>query len=205
MSLWPAVSFFVVALGYAGVGPRVFGKRKDGTLAPFNAAVLGPYLAMTYGLWMLERLVSREPCCQEIAPGIWLGRRLRAGELPVGVRVVVDLTAEFHEPRGVRLAVRYLSLPILDASSPPDTEFVTLLNGLAVDPGPLLFHCASGHGRSALVAAGLLLWRGLAIDEREAEAKLRAVRPGVRLGNGQRLMLRRVLEIREALQSVERR
>jgi hypothetical protein len=31
---WPAVSFLVVAIAYAGAGPGLLGKRSDGTIAP---------------------------------------------------------------------------------------------------------------------------------------------------------------------------
>ena len=42
--LWPAASFGVVALAYAGAGPRVFGKQPDGRMRPWALAALLPKL-----------------------------------------------------------------------------------------------------------------------------------------------------------------
>ena len=45
----------------------------DGTLAPAAVVLLLPYLVLTWVLWHVHRLVSREDCCHEVAPGLWLG------------------------------------------------------------------------------------------------------------------------------------
>jgi protein-tyrosine phosphatase len=190
--LWPALSSALVAAGYAGLGPMVFGKRDNGRLAWWAVLLLLPYLLVTWGLWHLQRLLSREPCCHEVAPGVWLGRRPLHRDLPAGVVLVVDLTAEFFVARGVRSGREYLVLPTLDASAPDEARFRALLLRLAEHPGPVYLHCAAGHGRSALLAAALLLARGLASDDRQAEERLRQVRPGVRLLPGQRRLLRRL-------------
>ena len=63
--------------------------------------MLLPYLALTWFAWHLRRLVSRQPCCHEVAPGLWLGRRPLAREVPAGVVLLVDLTAEFCAGTGV--------------------------------------------------------------------------------------------------------
>src|SRR3954469_17281813 len=73
--LWPGVSFLLVAAAYAGLGPRVYGKRADGRLAGWAVLVLLPFLLLTWLVWHLGRLVQRGPACHEIAPGLWLGRR----------------------------------------------------------------------------------------------------------------------------------
>jgi protein-tyrosine phosphatase len=106
---------------------------------------------------------------------------------------VVDLTAEFFAARGVRSGRDYLALPTLDGTAPDEVRFRTLLASLADHPGPVYIHCAAGYGRSALLAAALLLARGLAADARQAEARLREVRPGVRLKPPQRRLLRRLV------------
>ncbi len=36
--LWPALSFSIVALAYLGSGVKVFGKRRDGTIAWYSLA-----------------------------------------------------------------------------------------------------------------------------------------------------------------------
>jgi protein-tyrosine phosphatase len=192
--LWPALSFGLVGAAFAGLGPGVFGKRADGRLAGWAVALLLPYLALTWALWHLLRLTGREPCCHEVAPGVWVGRRAFARELPGGVSLVVDLTAEFPEPRAVTAGRGYLCLPTLDSAAPDPVGFAALLAKLKDHPGPVYIHCASGHGRSATVAGALLLARGRAAEPREAERLLRQVRPGIRLNKAQRALLRDYLD-----------
>jgi protein-tyrosine phosphatase len=195
--LWPALSFLLVALGYAGIGPGIFGKRRDGTLPLVRVLVLGPFLAVTWLLWMAGRLLSREPCCHEVAPCIWVGRRIVEGELPRGIQRIVDLTAEFQEPKGIRQRDLYWSMPALDASAPALDDLEHLLQTLHTESHPIFLHCASGHGRSAMVAAGLLIGRGLARDVPDAEAQLRRIRPHIRLNSRQRQQLKAVLARRQ--------
>jgi protein-tyrosine phosphatase len=190
--VWPALSFFVVAAGYLGLGPGIFGKRDDGRRAWWAVVILLPYLALTWIAWHLQRGASREPCCHEIAPGLWLGRRPLRHELPADVALVVDLTAEFTPARGVCLGRAYLALPTLDGSAPAEVHLRNIVARLTDLSGPVYVHCAAGHGRSALVVASLLLARGLAANPRQAEAMLRAIRPGVRLTPGQRRLLQRL-------------
>jgi protein-tyrosine phosphatase len=193
--LWPALSFALVAAGYAGLGPGVFGKRDDGRLAWWAVVVLLPYLLFTWVVWHLHRWLSRQACCHEVASGVWLGRRPLRREVPAGVGLVVDLTAEFFVARGVRAGRDYLALPTLDGTAPDEDRCRAVLARLAEHPGPVYIHCAAGHGRSALLAAAVLLARGLAADERQAEAHLRQVRRGVRLKPVQRRLLRRLFAV----------
>jgi protein-tyrosine phosphatase len=191
--LWPALAFALLSAGYAGLGPGIFGKRGDGRLAWWAVILLFPYLLLAWTVWHLQRLLSRKPCCHEVAPGVWLGRRPLRRDLPAGVVLVVDLTAEFFAARGVRSGREYLALPTLDGTAPDEARFRAVLARLAEHPGPVYLHCAAGYGRSALLAAALLLARGLATDARQAEARLREVRPGVRLKPPQRRLLRRLV------------
>lgn len=188
---WTGASFGAVGAGYAGLGPRVLGKRPNGTLAWPNVVALLPYFALTWGLWHVQRLLGREPNWAEVAPGLWLGRRpVGAHELPPGVVLVADLTSEFGAARNVRRLAAYRCLPTLDAAPPPDSRaFDDLVRALAASPGPVYVHCALGHGRSALVVAAVLLARGLAKDANEAEAQVKAARPGVGLNKAQRAFL----------------
>jgi hypothetical protein len=190
--LWPALSFALVAAAYLGLGARVFGKRRDGTLAWECVAGLLPYLLFTWAAWHLSRWVRREPPFHRIAPGLLAGRRLLQREMPPEVRTVVDLTAEFAEPWAVRGAGTYLCLPMLDASVPTDGELRELLDRIGRSPEPVYVHCAEGHGRTGLVAAALLVRKGLAKDAEEALAELRGIRPGVGLRPAQRALLERV-------------
>jgi protein-tyrosine phosphatase len=186
---WPALSFALVAAAYAGLGARIFGKRPTGRLAPWAVLLLWPYLLLTWAVWHAGRLFDRRACASEVAPGLWLGRRALARELPPGVGLVVDLTAEFPEPRGVVANRIYVCVPVLDSTAPAGPALRELVQRVAGWQGGVFVHCAKGHGRSALVAAGVLLARGLAADAGEAERLLRAARPGVRLNAPQRRLL----------------
>src|SRR6516162_2513044 len=191
--LWPGISFLVLAAAYAGLGPGLYGKRPDGRMAWWAVLLLLPYLLLTWASWHIQRLLSREPCCNEVAPGLWIGRRVFAGELPGGVSLIVDLTVEFPEPRGVRADRSYICLPILDAFVPAERPLRELVERVAAWPGTVYIHCALGHGRSAMVAAAVILKRKLAADIQQAEALIRQARPTVRLKPSQRRLLERVM------------
>jgi protein-tyrosine phosphatase len=122
---------------------------------------------------------------------LYAGRRVLASELPPGVALVIDLTAEFPEPRGVRTGRAYRSLPVLDAGLPDEAAFREAVKAAAACPGAVYVHCAQGRGRTGLFVAAVLLARGLATTSAEAVARVRACRPGVRLKPAQRRTLDR--------------
>jgi protein-tyrosine phosphatase len=187
--LWPGLNGAILAAGYAGLGPTVCGKRADGRLAWWAVLVLLPYLGLTWLVFHAQRLLSTEDPCNEVAPGLWVGRRPLPREVPYGIDLVVDLAAEMSEPRGVVRGRSYLSVPVLDTLAPPAPVLRELVAKVAAWPGPALVHCAAGHGRSALVAAGVLLARGLAHDAAGAASLVRRARPAVRLNAAQRRLL----------------
>jgi protein-tyrosine phosphatase len=150
-----------------------------------------PYLVVNWVVWHLYRLLAREPCSHEIVPGLWLGRRAFAHELPAGVELVVDLTAEFAAPRDLVVGRVYHCLPTLDATAPDEDHFHAAVEKIVAWSSPVYIFCAQGHGRSATVAAAVLIRRGLAADAAKAEDMLRRLRPGVRLSRTQRRLLNR--------------
>ena len=186
---WVAASLMVVGLGYLGLGPRVFGKRPDGTLALGSTLVLLPYLLCVWGVWRLVRLVSSRRPFDELTAGILIGRRLFPSEYPRDVDHVLDLTCEFPEFRAVRQAKHYRSFPILDGYVPKLSELVGLIRRVNDVEGTLYIHCAEGYGRTGLVSAAILLARGLAADPRQALRMVQARRPRVALSRRQRRML----------------
>jgi protein-tyrosine phosphatase len=199
--LWPAVSFFVVAAAYAGAGPRVLGKRPDGSLQPGWGAIALPFLMYSWAVWHALRLLSREPPWQEVAPQLRIGRRLLPREFPADVGLLVDVAAEFPEPGSNRVGRTYVSFPVLDASVPKVDDLVALAQKICKHDGVVLIHCAQGHGRSGLVAAAVLLCRGKATTVIDAIRQIRASRPGVRLNPQQRRVLNEVWRTLSSLPS----
>jgi protein-tyrosine phosphatase len=187
--LWPAVSCFAIALAYFYLGPRVFGKRPNGKLTKSSLLLLLPYHLYLWCVWHALRLVRREDCCNQLADDITIGRRPLPAELPGNVDVVVDLTCEFYEPRRIRKLCGYQSFPLLDGVAPTPQRLIDIVSRLSELPGHIYIHCAQGHGRTALVAAALLLVRGRAANPAEAIELMRSVRPLVRLSRGQRRCL----------------
>jgi len=184
---WPGASVLVVGVAYLGYGPRVFGKRPDGALSWLHVLSLFPYYAVAWTLWQLKSRLLGERPHDEVAPGIIVGRRpLGALEYPKDTVCVVDLTSEFPRSATTRDCARYECIPTLDTAAPEIAAMRALVDRLADEDGPIFLHCAMGHGRSATVAAALMIRRGLARDVDEAVERMRAARPGVHLHPVQR-------------------
>lgn len=190
-NLWLAAAFAHVGAASLFARPRALGKRPDGSLAWPAVLLLLPFFLLTWALWHVQRAVSRERCWDRVGPGLLLGRRPLAGELPRELTHLVDLTAEFPAARGVARRAVYRCVPLLDACAAPDDVLLALVADLRELPGPIYVHCAQGHGRSAMVVIALLLARGAASVE-QAEAAVIAARPGVRLHAEQRAALIRL-------------
>ena len=190
--LWSALSFGIVSLGYAGVGPRIFGKGRDGRI-PLPLKLLNlPYLVYTWAVWHLCRLLSREASFNQIDDELVIGRRLLAKEAPEGFDHYVDLTAEFEEPAAIRARPSYRCLPILDASVPSLSELKSVVENAAA--GRAFVHCAQGHGRTGLFALALLLHRKRVQTIEEGIGLLQSFRPAVRLNRTQVQFAHRYLE-----------
>lgn len=194
---WPVAW---AALALAGVGgvylvdwTGAFGKRADGTLSPVHAMVWWPFLLLVRGFHEAQRVLLREAASDEVAPGLWVGRRPRHHELPAGVTLVVDLCAELPAAPGVARAARhrYLASPVLDATAPTSAELERIVAAIREAPGPVLVHCAAGHGRSAAVAAAAAIAGGHFPDLPAAEATLRVRRRWIRLNREQRRAVER--------------
>jgi hypothetical protein len=96
---WPGGNFLLVAAAYAGLGPQVFGKRHDGRPAWWAVLLLLPYLGLAWLIWQVQRRLSREPCCNSAAPGLWFGRRLhpRPGEDPATLNLLNNGVAKVSD------------------------------------------------------------------------------------------------------------
>jgi len=186
--LWPAAVLLAVAIVYLAGAPRALGKRPDGTLAWWAWLAWAPLFGYMRLLHELARSLTGEPVADEVAPGVWVGRRPRRHELPPGIAIVVDLCAELPEAPGVADGRAYLAIPTLDATSPTPDQIARAVDAMLAARGPAFIHCAFGHGRSATVAAALLVRRGdAALDD--VERMLRARRPRIGLNAHQRRAL----------------
>ncbi len=185
--LYAAFSFLLLGIGYLGVGPRVFLKRADGRLHPLSFLLFGPYFLLNGFAFWLYRSGNPEAAHVEVLPNLYFGRRLtdkeaRAARL-LSWRAVLDLAVEFTEVRELREIGRYCSLPVLDATAPTAEQLQTAVRWIAesLPLGPVYVHCALGHGRSATAIAAYLLAQGEVGTVQEVVARLRALRPGIKL------------------------
>ena len=185
---WPAAILAAAWVVYLFDAPRAFGKRADGSLPLYAWLVWWPVFVFQWIGHELARSVTSEPVANEVAPGVWVGRRPRRHELPAGIAIVVDLCAEMPAAAGVRDGREYVTVPTLDARTPLPRELVAIVDRVQAAGGPAFIHCAFGHGRSATVAAAVLVRRGLyTLDT--VEAAMKAVRPRIGLNRRQRAAL----------------
>lgn len=183
---WCGISFLILGIAYAGLGAVVFGKQKNGKIHIISLGLMFPYFLLTWVIWHIQRLISQEDCCNQIIPGIWLGRRPLDYELPLNISLIVDLTAEFPEPPNIISGKTYICIPTLDTQIPNKYIFNKLIQTIANWEGNVYIHCALGHGRSATVVAGVLIAKRLVNNLEEAEKLLKAARPGIKFSQVQR-------------------
>ncbi len=182
---WLAFGFGVAAIGYAGAGPGVFGKRADGTRALWAYLVVGPFLLVSQFTRLLQLKLLGENPYDLVAPGIYVGRLIGRRRMPADVRTVVDMTSEFLEAPAIRADLNYLCLPTLDGTAHTLSPLLPFAQSVLASEGPHYIHCAAGHGRSSMVAAIVLVVRGDADTVDAAEAQMKSARPRVHLGRAQ--------------------
>lgn len=182
---WLSVNGCAISASYFFRSPWLFGKLGNGTRHWASQLFLLPYtIAMTWVWWIIVCL-SREPKYNSLqldfpsieAEELLLSRRLLAGEVPVGVDAIIDLTCEFVEPALIRNHAAYVCHPILDASTPSVDELLEWVEQASRLAGCILIHCAQGHGRTGLFAAAILLKGDSKMSPAEALIQLQRVRP----------------------------
>ncbi len=181
VAAWFAVAYGWIGLGYLKLGAMVFGKNSRGNRAFWAWCVLLPFLLPWRPIRKTVAWLGGEDCFNRVAPGIYVGRMCSLRELPADTALVVDLTAEFLEARGIRKRFAYRCLPTLDRGVPSAPSLACLVQELSSFDGPLYIHCAAGHGRSAMVAAAVLVARGMTRNIEEAIAHMKRSRPRIRL------------------------
>jgi len=192
--LWPALSLMTIAAGYLGLGARVFGKKPDGTMQLFNRVLMLPF-CIPYEIAWKFYLSHQEPAWHLILPNLWLGRRVKVEELPKGVGLVVDGTAEVESFRAIRENYTYWTLPTLDARTAKRENFKALSERIANwSQSGIYIHCAKGRGRSTTLLVAVLLERRCVKTIDEAMALIRTKRHQVRLHKPQRQVLESLYE-----------
>lgn len=186
--IWPAMSFILISVGYGGVGPKIYGKDKTGTIPFWSKIIYFPYILYSLIVWSLVKFIGRENAIDKVNETIIIGRKLLSHEFPEGVMNVIDLTAEFEDPIKIRNSLNYIPLPILDADVPELKDLETALESII--PGRIYIHCAQGHGRTGLFTLALLAKTGEIISFEEGISLLQKVRPRLRLNKKQTLFIR---------------
>ena len=191
--LWPAVALAVVSAGYFGAGAAVYAKT-NGAVTRSAWCLLWPAIA---GHWLSHAYYRRQ--CRpwdELAPGVWIGRRLTGREatraIREGVTAVLDLAAELDEVAAFR-TLRYKSLPVLDLTAPAPEQIAEGVRFIRAQSrrGIVYVHCKIGYSRTAVFAAAYLLAAGSARSADEAIARLRRVRPSIVIRPEAELAIRR--------------
>jgi protein-tyrosine phosphatase len=181
-----AIAFAGVAMGYAHLGARVFGKKRDGKLRAISYVLYWPYFALSYFSLFCFRLFSRENAFDLVDDNVYLGCRIFGRDVPqlkkLGIQSVLDLTCEFGELRALRQK-NYLCIPILDTCAPSLDELKTGAQWIEQQSqnGPVYVHCALGHGRSATFVAAYLLSCGRADNVDTALELIASRRPKIEL------------------------
>lgn len=113
--------------------------------------------------------------------------RLRAA----GVTHIVDLR-EDHEvdadlDRLGALGIERKQVPVPNRQAPSTDQVLEVLDWLPENGASVYVHCQGGFGRAGTMTVGLLVQRGLTVEE--AERTVRAARPEISINEAQRAWL----------------
>jgi hypothetical protein len=195
LAAWWVLDFGLLSAAYGGFGPRLLFKQRNGRRPKWAAFLYAPYFLLNELTFLVYRLTMRQPAYVQIVPNLFLGRRLTSWEARclrvLRWRAILDLAAEFEEVEYLRRERFYRSLPVLDTMPPRSEELSAGVDWLTkrVAEGPVLVHCALGHGRSATVVVAYLVATGAALTVAEGMALVRCKRPGARPNSRQLLAL----------------
>lgn len=124
----------------------------------------GPYLA-SYGLtwWAVRWRERHHPPCEQVAEGLWVGRRLSDAEARIHLPArchLIDLANELPATSELlRHALSYQHLPLLDLRPIPAPQEISIFRAIQSaqqSGGPVYVHCAMGYARSRQIVAAYL-------------------------------------------------
>lgn len=189
-----------IAFGLRSAGVDVEGRTCQTGWRMTIAALLLPYRALGRAALGASGWLDREGPINRLAPGIFIGRlpsrttRVRLGR--EGIDAILNLCWEFPGPSTSARGPVCGHVPILDGAPPTDRQFDEAVRWVAdrrAEGRCILIHCAQGHGRTATIAAAVMVRFDLADDADDALARIQAVRPGARPSRTQRSALDRYL------------
>lgn len=177
--LWPALSLAAQAAAYAGAGTIVFWKR-NGRLPWPVRILLAPY--MIIARITLYYYCRGLPSFAQVAPGVWIGRRLTDPEarevVQKGVTAALDLTAGFPEC-GPLCALKYRNIQLLPLTVPSLDQLQEAVAFVMEQSrsGIVYVHGALGYSRSVGIVSAYLVASGLANNVEAAVERVRAAVP----------------------------
>lgn len=147
---WININLMIMAIAYLLNYPNlVLGKKKNGSINPILLFLNLPWLLLTWIIFKLQILFSKENFADQIGEtNFWISRRPTSVESLEKFELVIDLTAEFFKDK----TNNYLCYPNLDGYSLKNLPDIIDFHS----DKKTLIHCANGHGRSALFTAILL-------------------------------------------------
>jgi len=99
---------------------------------------------------------------------------------------VVDLTSEFTESTTLPTVPHSVLIDILDGGTLPPAKLAEYARELKTLPRPIYIRCAQGHGRTALMAALLLITLGTERNQDDALQQIKQIRPRTAFDTAQR-------------------
>ena len=170
-------------------------KTPNGRVNVLSYMLFWPYFMANHGVLGLYRLFSKENPCDEILPGLYLGRKLWSWDHALltqrNISAIVDITAEWSEANFILKNCAYLSIPVLDMCPPTLIQLrqaISWIDKEVLQHG-VFVHCAAGHGRSATLVAAYLLHAGTVRDVQEAIAFIKTKRPKIHVNREQLVVL----------------
>jgi rhodanese-related sulfurtransferase len=163
--LYLAGTWALVAWAYA-CDEAGFLHKTQGRFPWWIVVLYGPYLA-GYGLtwWAVRWRERHHPPCEQVAAGLWVGRRLSDAEARIHLPArchLIDLANELPAtPELLRHALSYQHLPLLDLrpiAAPQEISIFRAIQSAQQSGGPVYVHCAMGYARSRHIIAAYLAY-----------------------------------------------
>lgn len=200
LTAWAGCAVFIATALYlwacrGGDGAAVLSAQRW----PWVQVFVLPYRAVAWVLFHLARSLRHDPTVCPVAPGLFIGPRLRTHEIALleakDIHSVLDLAVELPPLRRLSRPpfVRH-RVAVLDRMAPSDTDLDAAVTWALsrLSAGDNVFvHCAFGRGRSALVTSAILIAMGRASDSETAEKIVKSARTSVRMRPDQRAALER--------------